>query len=64
MLREFDYEVKTIDKWHREAEKGDIAWFVRLITDYLLKYKISDGITHYVWASWVSMGSTEVMEAF
>lgn len=53
MMREYDYDVETVDAWHREAVSDDGVWFVRWVTDHLLRFKMSRKVTQYVWASWI-----------
>lgn len=53
MMREYDYDVETVEGWQREAVSDDGVWFVRWVTDHLLRFKMSRKVTQYVWASWI-----------
>lgn len=64
MIRQYGYDVRTVDHWLKEALSGDGVWFARWATDQLLKFKMSNKVTDYVWASWVLLELKDVMDYF
>ena len=64
MIRQYGYDVRTVDHWLKEALSGDGVWFARWATDQLLKFKMSNKVTDYVWASWVLLQLKDVMDYF
>lgn len=64
MIRQYGYDVRTVDHWLKEALSGDGVWFARWATDQLLKFKMSNKATDYVWASWVLLQLKDVMDYF
>lgn len=64
MLREYGYDVRTVDYWLREATSEDGVWFARWATDQLLKFKMSNRVTGYVWASWILLQLRDAMDDF
>jgi hypothetical protein len=54
--RLLDSDVRALD-----VDDGGV-WFVRWVTDHMLMFMTSDRVTEYVWASYVVMQLSDIMD--
>lgn len=62
MTRRYGYTVAEVDAWHQDAIGCDGVWFVRWVTDHILNFLTTRRVTDYVWAAYIVMHLSDVME--
>lgn len=62
MTRKYGYTVAEVDVWHRDGIQSGGVWFVRWVTDHILNFLTTRRVTNYVWAAYVLIHLSDVMD--